>query len=237
MAWDMYKATKPYIYNYNKSRGYWKASPRYFTWQTGKLWSQKEEAVKYINDTKVPMRIDNVSIKTVACDSGGRGYWAAAGYRGIPCEGYGATYYAYIRVTNDGGRTFQESKKWERDVPNISGSNMNSPGTGKSNTARFGDPPYKGNKGLVLHKYTIEDCPIIEPGGVAYVHLGMKDFKGPKDKMTIRFVLNPHEMEVDFKPGVNPYVWRFCEDNEWHLVRPIYVEGSGKSWSSVEDEE
>ena len=145
--------------------------------------------------------------------------------------------FASFPLVNDGGKTYQESKKWERDVPNISGSNMNSPGTGTSNTAKFGDPPYTGNKGLVLHTYTIEDCPVIEPGGVAYVHLGMKDFKGPKGEMTIRFVLNPHEMEVEFKPGIAPYVWRFCEDNQWHLVRPAYVATTGKTWNSIDGEE
>lgn len=229
MSWDMSSATKPVIYNYNASKGYWAATPRYFTWQTGNLWANKEECVKFINDTNDVQVIKKIGIQTVACDSGGRGYWAYGGYRGIPCKGYGGTYRCYVRVSNDGQKTFAQSNVVSHDVPNISGSNMNSPGSGPYATAVFGNPPFTGDKVLQYRNFEFTTLPPIQKGGVAYVHLGISNFKGDQNSVTIRFVLNPLAMIIDLTPQTKPYVWQYsAADKAWHLREPLYAKMNGK---------
>ena len=241
MGWDMYKG-KPHIYNWNETRGYYDpdlgGDTFYFTWQTGNLWAQKEEAIKYTNDTGQPVRMTKLYVKTCACDSDGQGYWSSTGFT-TECKGYGAKYSVYVRVSNDGGKTFKKSKIGTQTIPSIEGTggNMNTPGTGTSveQTARFGYPPYTGNKGLILREYDTSDCPIIEPNGIAYIHLKVSDFTSTDlASTTIQFILDPDEMEIVMDGDVGPYVWRFCEDNKWHLVRPLYIY-DGSKWKNVEE--
>lgn len=230
MGWEQTSGNS-HIYNYRDGQ-YSSAVPPYFTWQRGNLWEQQEEAIKYINDTGGPIKISKVGIKTVACDSGNRNYWAFQGLQ-APCIGWGALYTCYLRVSNDGGSTFETSSAATNDIPTTSGSNMNSPGTGPNNTAAFGNPPFTGDKGLIHREYEFENSPIIEPDGIAYLHMRISDFKGPSYQANIRFILNPSEMEIDLAPVRGPYIWRFCEDGRWHLKSPLY-RFDGTSWVPVE---
>lgn len=88
-----------------------------------------------MNDTEGALRLKSYSIKTTACDSGGLSYWAWGGLVGIPCVGYGGTYYTYVNVTNDNGNTYQRSSVVNVVVPNLSGTNMNFRGTSAANYA------------------------------------------------------------------------------------------------------
>ena len=231
----MYTQDKPYIFDYENGEYVQDPNTPYYTWGRGTVWIRQEAAIKFMNDTGQRMKIGSVSIKSVACDSGGRSYWAANGRVTTPCVGYGAQYTVYVRVSNDGEATFQESSKYTNDVANISGTNMNTPGTSRTNCAQFGNPPFTGDKALQLRDYTIEQCPIIEPNGVAYVHFSVHDFHGPYTQTVIRFVLNPLEMNVTFEPELGPYIWQYQSDNQWHLVRPIQIRTAGK-WMNVEGE-
>lgn len=228
---------KPIIYSYRNGK-YTPCTPHYFTWETGRLWMGKDSnAIKFVNDSKVPLKIGHVGIKTVSCHSGGRGYWAFGGYMEAPgCKGYGGTYTCYIRVSNDGEKTFEKcdvvSGKNEITIPAISSSNMNTPGSSGTNTAKFGDPPYTGYKGLQFRNFEIGNCPIIQPGGIAYIHLKVDTHDG-RD-CVIRFVLDTDELDVGFEPGTAPYIWRYCEDGKWHLRKPLYVSKNGK-WNDPED--
>lgn len=242
MSWEMYTDVKPRIFNYNKAeRIYRQANPQYYSWATGDIWKEYEACIKFINDTNIPMKISHLAIKSCACDSGGSGYWSAGGYVNNPCKGYGATYYSYIRVTNDGSN-FSESSVGENKIPTIDGSNMNSPGTGIYNTAVFGYPPYTGNKGLVLREYTIQNCPIINVGGIAYIHFGVKEFDGPETDTTIRFVLNPSEMEVDMEESSSSYIWQMKEyqgngetKKRWELTDDLYMYLGDAGWRSMKE--
>ena len=240
MAWEMSSSdpSESKLYNYNwNTHEYIEAEPEYFTWRTGSLWLRDGVAIKYINDTENPMTMSSVSIKTCACDSGGKLYYAWGGSSPIgPCYGYGADYTCYVRVSNDGGVTFQESDKYTNDIPTIDGGNMNYAGSGPYDTAIFGNPPFTGYKALQLREYTINNCPEIQPGGIAYVHLDITNFKCDQDEIqnaTIRFVLNPLEMDIYFEPDVDPYIWVYESDHKWHLRQPFYVTSGGR-WTSVE---
>lgn len=239
MGW-VKKDGKPIIYNYEggiDNGSYSEASPSYFTWQTGHYWNlNHSEAIKFKNDTKVPLKISHIGIKTVSCHSGGKGYWAAGGYMEAPgCTGKGGTYTSFVRVSNDGEKTFERctviSGKNEITVPNITSSNMNSAGTSGSDTAKFGDPPYTGNKALSYKNFEISDCPIIEPGGVAYIHI--KVDTDNSRSVVVRFVLDTDELDIAFEPGTAPYIWRYCEDGKWYLRKPLYVSKNGK-WNDPE---
>ena len=235
MGWDMWTSSKPYIWNYNPStKVYEHSTPYYYTWASATIWESEEACLKFVNDTGAPMKISSVAIKTVACDSGGDSYWSSTGVVYTPCVGYGAKYTCYVRVTNDSGSTFEESDKYTNDVANLSGSNMNSRGTSTSNTASFGNPPFTGDKLLQLRNYEFLQCPTISAGGTAYVHIRIHDFKGPTSQTTIRFILNPLEMEVHIEPEIAPYIWKFKSDGQWHLTRPIKISTGGGNWINID---
>lgn len=239
MAWDTitsgYYAGRPIIYNYSGG-SYTPARTGsgdylYFTWQSDVLWDAHEEAIKFINDTENPMTMSSISIKTCACHSGGSTFWSSTSDGAGPSWGYGADYTCYVRVSNDDEASFQESDRFTNDIPSLTSSNMNSRGSSTTHTAVFGDPPFTGIAGFQLREYTITNCPEIQPGGVAYIHMDIGNFKGPDTY--IRFSLDPREMEVYFEPDVDPYIWVYESDHKWHLRQPFYVTSGGK-WTSVE---
>lgn len=39
----------------------------------------------------------------------------------------------------------------------------------------------------------------------------------------------------EYIPEVKPYVWRMCEDHQWHLTRPVYIANSSTSWENIEE--
>lgn len=248
MGWELTSNGKPQMYRWTTNadthiKEYKGSNPSYYTWAVGSTWYDPESedytrdaAIKYVNDTSNPMTIGSISIKHVACDSNGKGYWASTGWQSNACEGWGAIYQCFVRVSNDGGNYFESSGEFSNEINSIrnSGGNMNSPGSSTTRTAVFGNPPYTGDKALQLRNYTITNCPIIQPGGIAYVHFRVTN-NGHMSDTTIRFILNPSEMVVQFEPGQRPYVWRFENDNQWHLKRPIYVYRDG-AWVNVEGE-
>lgn len=237
MAWEK-SGGMPIIYNYENGV-YTPADPTYFTWQTGRLWTKKDSvAIKFTNDTNVALKIGHVGIKTVACHSGGQSFWAFGGIMSYS-DGSGGYYTSFIRVSNDGGNTFQECLVVDGSnrvrINAIGSSNMNSAGTSSTNTAQFGNPPFTGDHALQFRTFNIEDCPVIEPGGIAYIHLKIEpDNTGTT--VVIRFVLDTDELDVAFEPGTNPYIWRFCEDGKWHLRKPLYTAKSSSSWKDVEED-
>ncbi len=241
MGWIMNTgsyADKPKIFNYLldvSPHRYEVADPPYFTWSTGVLWNRYEAAIKFVNDTGQRLKLNKVAVKTVSCHSGGSQYWSTTGLVS-PCYGYGAKYICYVRVSNDGEKTFQESSRATNEIPDITKSNMNSKGTSTTNTAKFGNPPFTGNMGLILRNYEFSTSPIIEIGGVAYLHLRIELLDDSKAyQTTIRFILNPKEMEIQFDQQRGPYIWRMESDGHWHLRRPLQV-FTGNVWTDPENQ-
>ena len=117
----------------------------------------------------------------------------------------------------------------------ITSSNMNSAGSSETNAAKFGDPPYEDNKGLILRNYTFTEFPNIEPDGFCYLHFHVDLLDNSKQyQTTIRFVLDPREMEIVFDTVRGPYIWRMT-NNKWTLKRPLQVH-TGSAWSDVENQ-
>lgn len=265
MGWINQTNNKPQLYFYHKPyKGYPElnsaynedistapekcTTPPYFTWAAQHFWEGNEDnlykdnnlygyeyCVKYENDTQNPIAFSSVAIKACACDSGKNSYWSFTGEVGA-CIGYGASYYAYVRVSNDNEKSFKKSNIITSsyvNLPNTNGSNMNSPGSSSSNTAVFGRYPYEGTKGLVPREFTISDCPLIEPRGVGYIHFGITNFESPGSNGQYQFILDPKEMTVNIDEGVDPYIWVYNKDKDhpgWHLFRPLYVfDGNWKS--------
>lgn len=240
MAWDTRPDGRPIIYNY--ANGVYDIAddnygqPLYFTWQSTYLWTQHGEAVKFINDTENPMVIESVSIKTCACHSGGQTFWSSSSSSADagPSRGPGGDYTCFIRVSNDDEATFQESERWTNTIAPLTSSNMNYRGSSRTDTAVFGDPPFTGNAGFQLREYTISNCPEIQPGGIAYIHIEISNFTIKANYQdVIRFALDPREMEIYFEPDVDPYIWVYESDHKWHLRQPFYVTSGGR-WTSVE---
>lgn len=205
----------------------------YWTWQMGTLWNKYEVCIKYINDSTVPLKISKVGIQTVSCHSGGKSYWSSTGLITTPCVGTGGTYTSYVRVSNDGEKTYEVSSFIDSSsnvVPDITSSNMNSAGTSSKQTASFGNPPYTGNKALIAREYTISDCPTIQPGGCAYIHLRV-DINNNPSTTVIRFILDTDELDVVFEPDESAYIWRYESDNKWHLRKPLFVAGKNNTWN------
>lgn len=242
MAWIKQANGRPRLWGWNGS-SYNDPTPQWFTWMTGNLWANWEECACFENDLNCPLILPSCKIGICACDSGGRGYWVWGSYRDIPAKGYGATYSMYTRVLNP-GQPPQQSNIASLDIPSIGSaasydydeegrllkvdSNMNSPGWGPWNTARFGMPPYgEGNyskyTGTAFKEFQIDNCPAVMPGGKLYLHLRISDFKGPTDNVTIRFLLDPDQMEIELQPAKAPYIWVKCDDGKWHLKEPLYV--------------
>lgn len=246
MGWEMSTArpNKPQMYDYENG-SYTKAEPSYYSWMLGTKLSRVEPAIKFINDTGNPLKIGRIAVKTVACDSGGHGYWPYGYYESTPCKGYGARYTCYVRVSNDNGNTYQESEQNGNIIPDIDGPNYDTLGTrdgGKTSgySAGFGmSESLPDNRKLKFHSYDIENCPIIEPNGICYVHLRIRDFNIPAGgnlrQVNIKFILNPLEMEVEFEPEESNYIWVFGEDRKWHLTKPLQLM-AGNGWIDVDDQ-
>lgn len=264
MGWEMWTGNpkKPQIYNYyykshtdadgesHSSGTYDKANPGYYSWMLGTRWSYIEPTIKFINDTGNRLKIGRIAIKTVACNSGGNSYWAYGYKETVPCKGYAGNYYCYVRVSNDGGSTYQESTKPEEivHVLGVNGPNYDTLGT-QDGGATTGYSASFGNSSslpdayrLRLHDYTITDCPIIEPGSICHVHLHISNFiKHDGGDVTnlkevnIRFILNPLEMEVEFEPEDDKYIWVFGNDRQWHLTKPLQLM-TGDGWVNVDNQ-
>ena len=249
MGWLKQENGRPRIFGYDGNT-YSDPTPKWFTWMTGNLWGRYEECACFENDNKYSLILRDCAIGICACDSGNRGYWVWGSYRGMPAKGYGANYTMYVRVDNP-GESIQESDRATLDIPSIGSaasdtydsegrllavsSNMNSPGWGPRNTAVFGNPPYGQGQyseytGINLKKFDILNCPVVKPGGKLYLHLKVHNFKGPKDNVTIRFILDPDQMDINLEPVELPYIWVREVDKKWHLRKPLYVVDKDHKW-------
>lgn len=253
MGWEYYNG-KPqfysypnYVFNSGATKKYEKngvdpgtGSLHYWSWQTGSIFKGHDIVIKYTNDTEGAIRLKSYSIKTTACDSGGLSYWAWGGLVETPCVGYGGTYYTYVNVTNDNGKTYQSSSVANVNVPNLSKTNMNYRGSDATHSASFGNPPQypEGQPGGMTGRvFELTDCPAIQPGGYAYVHLGVGHFNDPATdpiSTVIRFKMDPGEMEVIAEPAENPVIWRFSEDKDWHLVKTLFKMTSS-GWEQIDN--
>lgn len=231
MGWEKVNGM-PQIYLYKDGK-YTEGSPSYWTWQTGHLWMTTGDiCIKYTNDTKTRLQITSVGIKTVSCHSGGQGYWALGGYMSAPgCKGKGGTYTSFIQVSNDKGKSYSRCSivdgKNAITVKDITSSNMNSAGSSANNTARFGDPPFSGEKSLSYKHFTISDCPVIEPGGHAFIHLRIST-ENSRD-VVIRFVMDTDELDVVMEPVDDdwPYVYVWT-GGKWVLKQPAWIYKNNK---------
>ena len=89
---------------------------------------------------------------------------------------------------------------------------------------------------MIGRLFELTDCPAIQPGGYAYVHLGIGHFNDPASdpiSTVIRFKMDPGEMEVVAEPAENPVIWRFCEDKKWHLVKTLFKMTSS-GWQQID---
>ena len=240
---------RPILYSYwlNDERGhppFTYTSSGFFNWGAWSVWNRQYVAIRYINDSNQPVRFNSVGLRIVACNSGGSSFWSSSGVVDHS-GGWGATYTMRIFVCNTPGAsstpvdqwhtlTYEEATVAVKDVPDAD-YNMNYRGTSTSNTAMFGEPPYD----FPMQKFTFDTCPNILPGGFAIVRLEITDRKGGFDYSrdpTIRFSMNPLEMEIEFDPQFNPYVWRAYHENGkvvWHLVRPVQVKAID-GWHNIE---
>lgn len=245
MGWIMApdRPSKPLIFNYDKSTKQYRKStnPPYYSWKSRYLWDKEDSCICFQNTTKSVMKISKVAIQTCSCNSGGKQYWSSTGLV-TPCSGYGGTYYSKIRVTSttdlntaiSSSVVFKESSVGNNEVANC-GYNMNSAGTSTTNCAVFGNYPYAGKEGLSYRQFIIDDCPEIPLNGFAFLHIGISRWNSGSvsSNTTVRFILDPTVMEVEFEPTSQPYIWRFNESHKWELVRPIYVRVNDE-WKSIE---
>lgn len=251
MGWDMHDATRPNMYEYsfytqNYSLG---ADGLYFwNWAAWTVWKRSEVAIRYINDADQPMTFKKMSMRILACNSGGQRYYSNTGLIPAPgTNGTSATYTIKTFVCNTPGAkdlpcTSWPSLSFEQGSPAVNrldpdGFNMNYPGTSQSDCAQFGNPPYE----FPLREFSLENVPDVLPGGFILFQLGAKDKAGGVSDWdpTIRFLMNPLEMEVEIEPKFNPYVWRAYKENDkvvWHLVRPIQIKATDK-WHNIEGDD
>lgn len=206
----------------NSSQGYEKkTNPSHWSWQSGRLWLGDEVCIKWTNDTDSSFVFKHINIGTVACHSGGKSFWAWGGQMN-PCYGYGGYYYCYVRVTNDNGSVYTASDVAESYVEDISSSNMispgRSPGTG-GNSASF-------RKDFTFREFEIVNSPIIEPGGIAYVHLAAKSINGPTSSSVMQFNMDADGVEAIIEPAEEKVIWQYQSDNKWHLIPDFFTKMS-----------
>lgn len=234
MGWEKQSNGRPLIYNYGIVEGdntyayhkYTVPTPAWFTWQRGNLWAKKEEAAHYIVDNK-PIRISSIKLKIHACHSGGKSYYAYGGW--CPAVyGKGAKYSLYLRVTHDGGHTFDKDYGLvTKPVGDISSSNMTFQGGPGKGTAVFDDP-----NAVRTFQFDETNSPTLVPGDEVYVHLRVHDMTDQANT-TIRFVMDPQEMEVKTEDPATDYIWRY-NGTKWVLVRPLKA-FKNNAWVDVKD--
>lgn len=256
MGWDMYDAIRPKLYNYwlPTASGYipytytFEPEIPFFNWGAWSVWNRQYVAIRYINDSEQPITFKMMKLRILACNSGGQSFWAHNGI--VPyTSGYGATYTIRTFVCNTPGAVNQDATTWHTlnfeqadpssNVVSTSSFNMNYPGTSTSNTGMFGEPPYE----FPMREFPINNCPEVLPGGFALFRLELTNPQRPANAEyrdpTIRFSMNPLEMEVEIEPKFNPYVWRAYHENGkvvWHLVRPVQVKAND-GWHNIEGDD
>ena len=253
MGWEMYDASKPKMYDYFPSSNRYVYGPDenptsglpYWNWAAWTVWTKSEAAIRYINTSSQPLTFSQMNIRILACNSGGQGFWSNTGWIPRPgSNGYGATYTIKTFVCNTPGAKDLPCSAWsslqfQEGTPAVNklppdGYNMNYTGVNHQNCAQFGEYPYQ----FPMRQFPLQNVPTILPGGFIIFRLGVKDRTGQQSSWdpTIRFAMNPIEMEVKIEPKFNPYIWRAYRENgkvAWHLVKPIQIKASDK-WHNIE---
>lgn len=251
MGWDMLDASRPKMYSYDlrsKEYIYGKDGLYFWNWSAWSIWRKEEAAIRYINDADQPITFKKMSMRILACNSGGQGYWAHNGWIKPPgTNGHGATYTIKTFVCNTPGAKDLPCSSWtslqfEQGTPAVNhldpdSFNMNYPGTSTANCGQFGNPPYD----FPMREFPLENVTDVLPGGFILFQLGATNRDGGESRWdpTIRFSMNPLEMEVEIEPKFNPYVWRAYHENGkvvWHLVRPVQVKATD-GWHNIEGDD
>ena len=223
----------------------------YYSWASAYYWNTEYVGLKYTNDSGEPVQIQSLGIKTTSCNSGfdrygnrqtfvaySGGYYSYVG----PALGYGGRFFVFILVKNPDSKpnSFEllnnqlhsaTADGESQGIPSTDECNMLSRGTTNSpqQTASFDTSQ--------IHTYTIPDCPIIKPDGVAYVMMGINRWNSPNvtsSNTYIKFILDPSEMEVQIDQGIKPYIWEYCSDGQWHLQKRLWSKGSD-GWDLTDD--
>lgn len=217
----------------------------YYSWASGSIWSTEYAGIKFINDTGGPVQINKLGIKSLSCNSGNKsfvsysgGHYSDSSY----ADGYGAYFCVYILVSNDGGSTFEKLNNQKHYTANYiqpEGYNMLSKGWVSPSDSRIGQT---GSFGPVeIREYDIDDCPVIQPDGIAYIMFGVQSFDADAviSRTYIKFILDPSEMEVEIDQGIKPYVWEYCLDEDgvkrWHLTKRVLSRNSSGGWDIADD--
>lgn len=235
MGWKKQDNGRPRIYNYGIVQGgtyayheYTDPTPQWFTWQRGNLWAKKEQAALYEVDSK-PMRISSIKLKIHACHSGGKSYYAYGGW--CPAvSGVGANYLLYLRIWHKASNSWEEcGLTGTQQVSAITSSNMIFQGGPGKGTAVFDD-----TNSYATRTFEFANSPTLLPGDKAYVHLKVT-FNSASDQQnaTIRFIMDPQEMEVKTEDPVTDYIWRY-NGTKWVLVRPLKA-FKNNAWVDVKD--
>lgn len=254
MAWQMNDPPyqdRPTMYNYyyGNPRYYEIANPPWFKWSRCNLWAQYGVAIIFINDTEDQLKLTQVSIKSVSCHSGGSYFYGARTlpdgstqyYITSPSNGRGATYSAFVRVSNDDKDIMDSTKVWEQSqsyqhtIPSITSSNMDRAGSINGPSALFGSgSQWTGNYKFSAKTYTFKDVPVLEPNGMLALHVDITPLSGDLDDSYIQIMMDPDEMDIVFDQERGPYIWRMESDGHWHLRRPLQV-FTGNVWTDPEN--
>lgn len=149
----------------------------------------------------------------------------------------------YNNVPAIGSAASSATDEWGKRLNHHNMNSRGGSGSSASNTASFGLFPYGYESegysrytGIAYkHEYAISNSPIIQPGGIAFIHLGFEFDASLATQVMFKFSLKPSEINVDLEPRIDPYVWQYSRsDNKWHLRKPFYVEKS-HSWKNVEE--
>lgn len=226
-----------------------------FDWQGFSYWSRYHSICrKYINDTGKQLKFSSVGIRSCSGNSfdsvknpSGEFYSFSAETQSMYVHsgvyGLASTLFVALRVTNDNGATWSSSKIGEVTVDRVS-YNMNYKGSNSGrvkDSAEFGGGEYFDTpNGLIYHEFTIEDCPILEPGGTMYVHWGIKyaywDSGQDMHDGLLRIMFGADDIKLTAEPVKDPYIWVRESDGRWHLRRPVYTL-QGNTWKSMDGDD
>lgn len=226
-----------------------------FDWQEFSYWSRYHSICrKYVNDTGSSIKYDIVKVRSCSGNSidsqknpTGEFYSYSAETESMHVHekvtGLACTLFVIIRVSNDGEQTWASSEISEVEISRVS-YNMNYKGSDSGrvkDSAEFGGGEYfDTSNGLTYYEFNIENCPVLEPNGVMYLHWGIKNaYWNSSETMNngvLRVLFGSNDIEVIAEQYKYPYIWRRGEDGKWHLRRPSYSL-KGDVWKSMDGDD
>lgn len=201
------------------------------TWYLKSWWASYEYVKKWTNDLGVPAKLSSVSISSCAGHSGGKPFCSTGGPNNY-VYGTGSTYHAKVVVGN------QSSSIADVDVPTITHFNCSYGYYGGTDNTTpntpFGRiPPCDESNGISTKTFSIQNCPIVQPGESAYIHISVDSWKDDNNALLV-IKCDGEGTQVEVDPGQDGYIWRFNENKKWEIIRPYYVYTS-QGWKSVEE--